>query len=386
MAFSAAPWARNGSLVRRLLPVLLLSALLAASAHAVPIGDLHCNDSNGKPLSPYTIGTTVSVAGTVTAGTGTFTSTYTDVWLEDATGGIEIYNAAVPITFTLGDSFQVGGTIDQYHGNTEIDMTTWTKVGANHVVPAPMVLTCWQAAHTFQTNNCEPNESRLVRLNNVTWSGSWAGNTSVTLTDSTGTCTMYIDSDTGVQNLLPPAGPFDLVAVLKQYDLTSPYTSDYEVLPRSGADIILHSGPQIVSGPVETGLEAHQVTITWTTDVPASSEVDYGLTSGYELGSVVDLTPVTSHALVVSGLSPATIYHYRVQSADQGDRTLTGDHSVLFRIGTGVQRAHHRVLQQERGRFPGQRISRVGQCRPGAEADRTDQRRPVLHRRLPVLV
>ena len=54
-------------------------------------------------------------------------------------------------------------------------------------------------------------------------------------------------------------------------------------------------------------------TITWDTDEPSDSRVEYGtdpgaLTPSVESGSAL----VTSHSLQLTGLNPSTTYHYRV--------------------------------------------------------------------------
>lgn len=62
--------------------------------------------------------------------------------------------------------------------------------------------------------------------------------------------------------------------------------------------------------------------ITWTTNEAASSRIDYGTTSGYGTAST-SAALVTSHSLGFTGLTPATVYHYRVQSVDAASNTAT---------------------------------------------------------------
>jgi len=70
----------------------------------------------------------------------------------------------------------------------------------------------------------------------------------------------------------------------------------------------------------------YSATITWTTDVPATSVVDYGVTPGYELGTVESTSLVTSHSVPLAGLQTDTIYHYRVRSVTaQGGSAESGD-------------------------------------------------------------
>ena len=54
--------------------------------------------------------------------------------------------------------------------------------------------------------------------------------------------------------------------------------------------------------------------ITWTTNVPADSQVEYGRTSRYGLSSPRDTRLVTGHSVNLTGLSRRTTYHYRVYS------------------------------------------------------------------------
>lgn len=63
--------------------------------------------------------------------------------------------------------------------------------------------------------------------------------------------------------------------------------------------------------------------ITWTTNEPATSRVDYGQTTNYELGNVADITLVTVHEIELSGLTPEMLYHFRIQSADELNNTAT---------------------------------------------------------------
>lgn len=63
-----------------------------------------------------------------------------------------------------------------------------------------------------------------------------------------------------------------------------------------------------------------QCTITWTTDQPSSSQVEYGATTAYGTLSPLSSTMVTSHSITLSGLSPSKTYHYRVHSKDSCNR------------------------------------------------------------------
>jgi len=102
---------------------------------------------------------------------------------------------------------------------------------------------------------------------------------------------------------------------------------------------------QVISNPpvsslndIKSSAEINSCTITWTTDLPATSKVEYSKSpvftasfnvintpvAGYHYwdmdhvpGTIAeDTTPVTDHSITLTGLSPGTKYYFRVQSQD----------------------------------------------------------------------
>jgi len=68
------------------------------------------------------------------------------------------------------------------------------------------------------------------------------------------------------------------------------------------------------------------VTIAWTTDQPADSQIEYGQTSAYGNTSALDTTLVTNHAQPLTGLTPGAVYHFRVRSTNAvGLTTISAD-------------------------------------------------------------
>jgi hypothetical protein len=71
---------------------------------------------------------------------------------------------------------------------------------------------------------------------------------------------------------------------------------------------------------------ATTATITWTSDEPASSQVNYGLTDSYGASTIFNASLVASHRVTLSGLTPETLYHFRVRSRDRaGNESISGD-------------------------------------------------------------
>jgi len=285
---------------------------LLAVAQTIPISDLHQNDSQGNALM---LGEIVTIQGVVTVPSGTFSSTYTDVYIQDSTGGVMLYSYEPIFEFALGDEVEVVGEVDQYHGMTEVITGIVTLVASGQPVPEPTVTTCYDVAHTFQTDGSEPNEGRLMRINNVTFDAD-----SRALTDSTGTTIMYIDYDTG---LSAPVGEFSVVGVIKQYTAgtSAPFTDGYEILPRFTTDYIYGTGPQFVDMPRQTDVAIGGATIEWTTDTACPTVLEIGTTPAFEMPPIDLGNSTTDHTVVLEGLDSATVYYCRAVAANDSGST-----------------------------------------------------------------
>ena len=64
-------------------------------------------------------------------------------------------------------------------------------------------------------------------------------------------------------------------------------------------------------------------TVTWTTNEPSTSTVNYGTSAGTLGSSFGNSVMVTAHSLTVPGLTPGTQYLYRVVSADAAANSAT---------------------------------------------------------------
>jgi PKD repeat protein len=75
-----------------------------------------------------------------------------------------------------------------------------------------------------------------------------------------------------------------------------------------------------LGGPVISELDARpgpgRVTITWATNVPADSQVQYGPTTSYGSTTPLDRTLVTSHSVTITGLARKAEYRFQVSSRD----------------------------------------------------------------------
>jgi hypothetical protein len=76
------------------------------------------------------------------------------------------------------------------------------------------------------------------------------------------------------------------------------------------------TAPPNISGITAAAAANGTATISWTTDEPSDSRVEYGTDPGSLGQSASAPGVVTSHSVQLTGLTPGATYHYRVRSAD----------------------------------------------------------------------
>jgi len=98
---------------------------------------------------------------------------------------------------------------------------------------------------------------------------------------------------------------------------------------------IADTTPPVISMVSSSGITSTAATITWTTDEPSTSLVEYGLTASYGSDSE-DAALVTGHSVILSGLTPGTTYHYRVKSRDAWDNEGTSGDNTFTTTASGA--------------------------------------------------
>ncbi len=122
-------------------------------------------------------------------------------------------------------------------------------------------------------------------------------------------------------------------------------TYHYRVRARNNADALgpysaVSDGitvgvPPLISNIGVTNIAAGSATISWTTNVPSTSQVDYGATTSYGQTTSLDASLVSSHSVALTGLSGMTVYHFRVRSQDAGGLIGQSGDSVFSTGGPG---------------------------------------------------
>ena len=218
-------------------------------AGTTPIATFRVVDADSV-LVPKTCG--VRIRGNMTAEPGVFHPTVTQAYVQDATGGVQIFDASIDPTIARGDDVEWVGELEQFGGQTEVNVAEnfgnfgHFRIGAG-TEPAPQVVTVAQVGET--------TEGTLIRLNNLTVvSGAIpeSGSGSFTVTDDGGVSTLEvrIDGDTDIPGANTPSQPFDLIGLSSQFDTWVALDDGYQITPRDRADFLtdeVNFGPAVIS-------------------------------------------------------------------------------------------------------------------------------------------
>jgi len=302
--------------------ILFFVMCVSVYAQVIPIDSLRRQDANGVP---FLLGQTVTVRGVVTMSQELGTPL---VYFQDPTGGTIGYDGTFWTNTNNGDSVQVTGVVTQFNGLTEFTPVSSSTVLASNIPYTPRVVTCSNVRL-----NGETYEAQLIRINGVTAVHNTSG-ANVTQWTTSGSGTNYrvlvgndsveirIYSSTNIANSPIPPFPFDVVALVSQFDSSPPYTSGYQILPRSLNDFIVTggSGP-LLSSITYTNIQPTSVTINWQTSTSSNSKVRWQRAdSNYQVVSYTDSTSdganVTTHSVTLNGLQPGRVYYYNVSSTD----------------------------------------------------------------------
>ncbi|GEM_PF-1789792 len=186
---------------------------------------------------PDNLNKIVSIEGVINS--PDFYGAKTLYFVQNGRAAISMYSGAFHIDLSIGDQVFVTGTIQQHRGLTEIIPDTSQS--------AITVLNHFSAVDTLDITLGEAGESYeglLVSVENVelidaeNWPSSGQNGINLHITNGRDTVRLFIDQDTDLDGWTPPAGKFNLVAVVDQYTSASPPDDNYSLRPRMQSDFI----------------------------------------------------------------------------------------------------------------------------------------------------
>ncbi len=89
----------------------------------------------------------------------------------------------------------------------------------------------------------------------------------------------------------------------------------------------------VVSAVTVSNVTASSADISWVTDLPADSQLDYGTTSAYGQSLPSNNIASTRHRLTVSGLTQGATFHFRARSRSQGGGIANSSDSIFTVLG-----------------------------------------------------
>lgn len=197
--------------------LLSLSVLVATFAQSQTI----------QQVRNLSVGSTVTVKGVVSNGTELGAIRY----IQDGTAGIACYGNNLS-SVALGDSITATGVLFDFSGLLELSPTTsFTNHGqvsqnVPQIIPIPSAT--------------EALEAQLITIQNVTFvqTGAFAtGNSTVQITNGGNTLDVRINGSTNIDGTSIPAGAVTITGLLGQFN------ANYQIVPRSLADIVPYVAP-----------------------------------------------------------------------------------------------------------------------------------------------
>jgi hypothetical protein len=285
------------------------------------------------------VGSSVTVEGVATTTLGEFTSTGTpatgNIYVQDASGGVQVFGIPVSQGLVPGDSVRVTGTVGTFSGETQITTPglTVTRLGTG-TVPAPRLLTGAQFA-------ARTGEGQLVRVNELTVTAVGAQSTptssfNVTVRAADGTVfTVRVEGRTNVERTAFLVGEtYNITGIGSAF--TSGGTTVEQLKPRSLADVVRVSPltiAEIEALPVGTEVSTRGIVTTTLGEFTSSGTPPTGniyiqdRTGGIQVfGIPVSQGLVPGDSVTVSG----------TLGTFSGELQITTPNLVVTKRGTGT--------------------------------------------------
>ncbi|MBH8557939.1 phospholipase D-like domain-containing protein [Hymenobacter negativus] len=286
-----------------------------------------------QPTTNATAGATVTVRGIATNGNELGAIRY----FQDGTAGIAAYGgsagttpavAAVLNSVQPGDSILVTGQLKQFYGFLEIDPLTSVTILAGNRPVVPVSFPAGSITPAF----AEQYEGQLVRINGISSINTSTGAPVTAFAsvsagyriNNNAATPLYINAaSTGPYGLIgkpAPTGLYDAIGLISQHMTANTgvvnTTTGYQLLPRLYADFIQGLTPNVIGTPTTSNISTTGFTVNFLTQNAGNTQLSYGTSPTGPFTSVTDAASVTTHALALTGLQPATVYYVQAISVN----------------------------------------------------------------------
>ncbi|WP_457653336.1 ATP-binding protein [Rhodocaloribacter sp.] len=219
-----------------LLPAHPLFAQRARRDVPVPIAEAR-RDADGD-FVPDHLGDTLTVAGYATVGSGVLHTDRLQLFLQDDTGGIGLFDDTIPHPVAEGDSLIVTGIVAQRAGLTHLRPLYYSTRRAQAPPPSPMELTIAQARDERYEGMLVTVKGRVLLKDRASNGGQYL--TLMDPEDSEARLQVYAERRRGNAIDLLRAAVGDLyrvTGIVAQFDREEPLDAGYQLHVRSQADL-----------------------------------------------------------------------------------------------------------------------------------------------------
>jgi len=264
----------------------------------------------------YTSAQSVVIASSTTGSTIKYTTDGTAPTC--STGSTYSIPIAVAASMTIKAIACKSGSTDSSVATAAYTINTPGAVTSVTLSPATAILTAVGATRQLTATVLPSNATNKA----VTYSSSSTG---VATVNSTGLVTA-VANGTSTVTVTTTDGGFTATSTIMvsisstptptpTITITPTPTPIYTVIP-TPTPIGTTVGMSNVTHNHGNPASSNSVIITWTTDAPSTSQVEYGLTPDLGTFTTKDNTMTTNHSVTITGLNPATTYYYKALSVD----------------------------------------------------------------------
>jgi hypothetical protein len=301
---------------------------------------LSTTSSNSTFSTPATTATPPNVGYVVAWGINTSSAVVT--WSTDVPATTQL---AYGTTTSLGQLSPLQTTLAASHGVTLTGLVSGTtyyfvaqSIGADGA-------TGYSTVMNFTTTGTAPTgpptiSSVLVsNITNTSATITWTTSQPATSQVNYGTTTAY-GSQSALNSTLGTSQSVTLTG------LTPGTTYDFDVVSaNAGAQSstsanstfvttnVTYTAP-VITNVSTTNVTSTSVTVTWTTDQPSNSLINYGTTTAYGSSTTLDTNLVTAHSETITGLAAGTTYDFDVTSATAESLSTTSPNSTFTTSAT----------------------------------------------------
>ncbi len=106
------------------------------------------------------------------------------------------------------------------------------------------------------------------------------------------------------------------------------YEGEFKTLPETTVTSL------IISDIVSSNITDTSARISWKTNKPSTSQVEYGTTINYGSATPPSAQVTTAHSVTITGLKPTTTYNFRVKAKDSSGIEVTSPNQTFTTRGT----------------------------------------------------